>query len=342
MKKKYRRYPFSQTFDGLRLEDIGVKLALYFARDRIPDPMVKEWEARSTTTEVNQEITNRANELISLYASPRCTSASLASPHTICQEFLKVLGRTEVEQPAMCSRICACAQFWRYQHYLLPLWSWGIKKIVCFGLGSFRNVKDNGGPFDSTDPESTYREGIGNPTLVSEFNAREVDSHDALQAMLRHVAAIEMASMVKFCSSKRGVEHQLLKEYFKKLTIIQDMPGSLEDISEKDVKKLEKLPPTAGYGGDKDFIDIPIYFHDPDYTEQDRDALARLSEVFEMAHLPPIKVIDAAQQEGYPLVDEHTLVYAVDPDFPVRSIILGGAKQPAAMIWRDHGIKPEM
>ncbi|AEO66342.1 uncharacterized protein THITE_2030952, partial [Thermothielavioides terrestris NRRL 8126] len=155
----------------------------------------------------------------------------------ICEEFLKVLGRSEVEQPMICQRICA---------------------------------------------------------------------------MLRHVAAIEMASSMKFCSSKRGVENHLIKSYFKKLTLIQELSwsGSSTKVPEKTVRELDKLPPTAGYGGDQDLIDIPVYFHDPEYSEEDKDALKRLSEIFRMAHLPPIQVVDAAEQDGELTVDEHTLEHA--------------------------------
>jgi hypothetical protein len=100
------------------------------------------------------------------------------------------------------------------------LWSWGIDKVVCLGLGSFRHVKAGTGPFvddeDKGKTSHTYRDVIRDKDLVEEFNAGEVDRHDPLQAMLRHVAAIEMASMVKFCSSKRGIEHDLIKHYFKK------------------------------------------------------------------------------------------------------------------------------
>ncbi|KAL2257600.1 hypothetical protein VTK26DRAFT_9423 [Humicola hyalothermophila] len=334
LKEKYRRCPFTQTCDGLKPEDIGLRLALYFLREGIPDPMAPERDTFARTPEISRITARRATELTASYALLRRTSPSPASPRVICQEFLKVLGRTEVEQPALCSNICACAQFWRYQHYFLPLWDWGIKKIVCFGLGSLGHFRDNG--------ERTYREVIRNPTLLAEFNARKVDGHDALQAMLRHIAAIEIASMVKFCSSKRGVEHQIIKHYFKKLTVVQNMPGSVGEVPEKDIKKLEKLPATAGYAGDKDFVDIPVYFHDVDYTEEDKSVFEKLSEIFEMAHLPPIKMVDAAEQEGYLLIDEHTLIYAVDPDFPLRSIILSGPLKPAAMIWKDHGISPEV
>lgn len=38
--------------------------------------------------------------------------------------------------------MCICAQFWRYQHYFLPLWDWGVTKLVGYNLGSFRGVQD--------------------------------------------------------------------------------------------------------------------------------------------------------------------------------------------------------
>lgn len=175
---------------------------------------------------------------------------------------------------------------------------------------------------------------------MEEFNTREMNRHDALQVMLRHVAAIEMASMLKFCSSKRGIEHQLVKHHFKKLTIIQDLMESAAGISDKSTRKLEELPLTAGYAGDNDLTDVPVYLHDDEYTVEDKEALERLSEIGRMAHLPPIEVVDGRIQEGYQLVDEHTLVYTVDPGSPVRSEILERVK-PAAMIWRDCAVHPK-
>jgi hypothetical protein len=158
--------------------------------------------------------------------------------------------------------------------------------------------------------------------------------------MLRHVAAVEVASMLKFCSSRRGVEHQLIKYYFKKLSAVQDLPGGAVGTDEKVAKKLAKMPPTAGYGGDGDLVDVPVYLWDGEYTEEDRDALGRLGEVFEMAHLPPVEVVGGGLGDACRLVDEHTLVYAVDPGFPVRRMVLAGCK-PGAMVWRDHAVDVE-
>lgn len=314
---------------------------MYVLRELVPDPMAWEREVLAARKICLVKKTSYASAMTALRALPRNNAAAPVSIKTICQEFLKVLGRSEDEQPIICFRLCACAQFWRYQHYFLPLWEWGINKVVCFGLGSFRNVRDNGGPtFAGVSEKHTYRDVIRNARLLSEFNSTEFDRHDALQVMLRHIAAIEIASMLKFCSSRRGIEHQLIKDQFKKLTIIQNLPGSVDEISDKAIKKLEKLAPTAGYGGDKDLLDIPVYLHDPSYAEEDKQALRELSEFFELAHLPPVKVVDADQQEGYLLVDEHTLIYTVDPDFPVRSVVLGTSR-PAAMIWRDHSVRPE-
>ncbi|KAL2018217.1 hypothetical protein VTK56DRAFT_1124 [Thermocarpiscus australiensis] len=333
---KYRRYWFPQAIDGLKTEDIGVRLGLYFRRDMVWDPMARERLSLAVGRENWFEQTTRyADILTALYAPGPRFKASQSSARIVCQEFLRVLGRLEVEQPLICFKLCACAQIWRYQHYFLPLWDWGIKKIVCFGLGSFRNVKETGGPF--RNHASTYREVIRDEALLNIFNARPMLRHDPLQAMLRHVAAIDIASMLKFTSSKRRIDPELIGHHFEKTSTLQNMPGIVADIDEKDIRRLETLPPTAGYGGDEDLSDIPVYFHDPEYTVEDKEALAQLSEIFEMAHLPPIRVVDAQKHEGYLLVDKHTLVYTVDPEFPVRSIVLP-TSQPAAMIWRDHAI----
>jgi hypothetical protein len=84
-----------------------------------------------------------------------------------------------------------------------------------------------------------------------------------------------------------------------------------------------------------------VYLYDPSYTEEDKEALGRLSEMFKLAHLPPVKVVDVTDQEGEDslVVDERTLVYSVDPDFLVRSLVVGKGK-PAAMICRDRAERP--
>ena len=360
--------------------------------------------------------------------------------------------------------LCICAQFWRYQHYLLPLWPWGVTKIVCFDLGSFRHVQENGEPFssDTTFPSSpsgddnnndnndenntatgnhnnngsdtnrngsgndtttskntdngsgnnatasddntknnttknnttknnthnkdpseskaqaTYREVLRTPALRKQFNARPVSHTDPLQAMLRHVAAIEMASMLKFCGSARGIEHDLIKVWFKKLGILQGVfsnerykKGAEEDgegveagkgvedgkgdkvvemvvkevdgkgvkkvdgkvvkMEEKVLKKLGKLPVTAGYGGDGDLVDVEVVFCGGGYTKEDREALGRLAGVFRAGHLPPVRVIGQGIEEVCELVDEKTMVYCVDDGgFAVRGLL---ERRPAAVIW---------
>lgn len=241
--------------------------------------------------------------------------------------------------------LCICAQFWRYQHYLLPLWPWGITKIVCFNLGSFKNTQKNGGPFPEDDDANnnnkphTYRDVIRSKALLEQFNTRPINRHDALQTMLRHLAAIEIASMMKFCSSKRGIEHHLIKHYFKKFTAIQDLPGGC--ITDKVVAKLDKMPPTAGYAGDEGLTDIPVYLWDDGYTTEDREALRRLRGVMEAAHLPIVEVVEGGVDGVCRLVDERTLVYAVDADFAaVQGKVLGG-RRPAGVIWRGGGVGVE-
>ncbi|KAL2132453.1 hypothetical protein VTI74DRAFT_3790 [Chaetomium olivicolor] len=343
LKMNYRRYPFFPIKGDEMTDGLKGKLAFYFPRSMLPDPMAGERRLLMMNQEHNRQVARLSNELMALHVQSMDTDSeavSSASPKVICEEFLKVLGRMEAEHPIFCKRICLCQQFYRYQHYFLPLWKWGVKKIVCFGLGSFRNVKEDGGPFEGDKADVTYRDVIRDEALTKEFNARPVDRYDPLQTMLRHIAVIECATFLKLMASKRGVEHGLAKHYFKRMSIIQNAPGCPEEIGDKVIKKLEKMPPTAGYAGDPDLPDVPIYLHDREYTAEDREALNRLAEIFEMAHLPPVKVVDAAEQEGFQLIDEHTLVYSVDPDFPVRSIVMLSRARPTAMIWRDSTANP--
>ncbi|KAL2138455.1 hypothetical protein VTI28DRAFT_6760 [Corynascus sepedonium] len=298
--------------------------------------------------------------------STKTTITTSAPALVICQEFLKVLNRNEVEQPLICQNLCPCAQFWRYQHYLLPCWEWGIARIVCLNLGSFRNVQENGGPFrysrahacthrleEHKKTPHTYQEVIRNKTLMTAFNTSGYSRNDPLQSMLRHVAAIEMASMLKFCSSRRGIEHEVIKYYFKKLSAIQNLASSDKTpsndgenaggkdkaemiIDEAVLENLSKMPPTAGYAGNLDLIDIPLYLWDDDYTEDDKVALGLLGRVMRLAHLPPVDVVDCVEaRDVWEVVDEHTLLYAVDPASVVGIEELLRRHSPAAMICRS-------
>ncbi len=140
--------------------------------------------------------------------------------------------------------------------------------------------------------------------------------------------------MLKFCGSRRGIEHDLIKLYFKKLGVLQGVAGDGE-VEEKVVKKLGEMAPTAGFGGDGDLVDVEVYLCGPGYTEEDREALGRLEGVFRAGHLPPVRVVGEGEREGYGIVDEKTMVYCVDEDFPVSRGVLERTR-PAAMIWRDR------
>jgi hypothetical protein len=250
--------------------------------------------------------------------------------------------------PLTSQNLCICAQFWRYQHYLLPLWPWGITKIVCLNLGSFRNTQPNGSPFPSpspsggSNPPPTYRTTIRKtPLLLQNFNPRPLTRHDdALQSLLRHTAALDMASSLKFCASTRGIEHRLIKTHFAKLSAIQDLPGGF--VTDAVAGKLGRMAPTAGYAGDAGLTDVAVWFWDGGYTAGDREALGRLGGdggVLRAAHLPPVGVLGGeGEGEGVDggwegVVDERTLVYA-----PVGEGLVGwgdglGGCRPGAVIW---------
>ncbi|KAK3294286.1 uncharacterized protein B0H64DRAFT_400311 [Chaetomium fimeti] len=276
-------------------------------------------------------------------------TTSSASARDICEEFLKLLSRKEVEQPLICQNLCLCAQFWRYQHYLLPRWEWGITKLVCLDLGSFRNTQPNGGPFHHHDNQNqqepqeqqqqqqkqqhtTYGSTIRDPALRAEFNTRPLSACDALQTMLRHAAAVEVAASLALCSSGRGVEHELVKHYFKRLEGLAE-EGEKEQqgkATDKD-KKLSELPPMAGYAGNRDLVDVPVWFWGGGYTAEDREALKRAAGVMRVAQLPPVEVVGGDVDEVCELVDGRTLVYTVGLDGAVWREVLRRC-EPAAVI----------
>jgi hypothetical protein len=150
--------------------------------------------------------------------------------------------------------------------------------------------------------------------------------------MLRHSAAIEIASGMKFLSDRRGVAHGLIKDHFTKLSLIKDVE-SPNDVGEEIAKKLAKLPPTAGYAGAADLIDVPVYFADDEYTAEDVEALEKLAEIIKLAHCPPVGVMDVETAHGS--VDEHTLVYAITSTSEVCNRVL--QIRPAAIICSPTG-----
>ncbi|KAH6856038.1 hypothetical protein B0I37DRAFT_300823 [Chaetomium sp. MPI-CAGE-AT-0009] len=176
-------------------------------------------------------------------------TASLASARVICEEFLKVLSRKEVEQPMI----------WRPKP--LPL----------------------------------------RPILA-------VPALPAPPLGMGH--------------------HQIRKGKYK---------GEGEEKKEKEEgkkdkeKKLGKLPPTAGYAGDPDLVDMPVYFCSGRYTAEDREAPALAAEVMRVAQLPPIEVVGGGVDEVHRLVDGRTLVYTVGLDCGAWREVLRRCK-PAAVI----------
>ncbi|KAH6632356.1 hypothetical protein F5144DRAFT_650199 [Chaetomium tenue] len=62
-------------------------------------------------------------------------------------------------------------------------------------------------------------------------------------------------------------------------------------------KNGDKLPPIAGYAGDPDLVDVPVYFCGEGYTGEDRQALAWAAEVMHLAQLPPVEVAGGGVDE---------------------------------------------
>ncbi|KAK4144533.1 uncharacterized protein C8A04DRAFT_11395 [Dichotomopilus funicola] len=274
---------------------------------------------------------------------------SSASPDVICAELLKVLSRLEVEQPMICQNTCLCPHFFLFQHYLLPLWDWGVTKIVCLNLGSLRHLDYGNKPqADDGTPAANRRVALRRQNALeatllrprARFNARPLDLLDPLQTMLRHVAALEVASTLKLFGCSRGVEHGLVREYLKKTGLVRDwcLAGMGMGVEDGCVKKLKKLPATAGYGGDGDMVDVPVYFWDGEsYTEEDREALRRLAGVLKLGHLPLVEVVEGGLEEVWKVVDEKTLVYTVgvgSGSVRMEEMLARGVK-PVALVWGD-------
>lgn len=74
-----------------------------------------------------------------------------------------------------------------------------------------------------------------------------------------------------------------------------------------------------------------------EYTEEDQSALRLLRRVTKEAHLPPLEVADCREAPSvWDIVDEHTLLYVVDPHSAIavgQKLSGGHAAGPAVMIW---------
>ncbi|KAL2177694.1 uncharacterized protein P884DRAFT_223341 [Thermothelomyces heterothallicus CBS 202.75] len=81
----------------------------------------------------------------------------------------------------------------------------------------------------------------------------------------------------------------------------------LDDGLDRLREKLSKMPPTAGYAGDRDLVDVSVYLWDDEYSKEDRHALRLLQRVARAAHLPPLEVVDCREVPSvWEIVDEHT------------------------------------
>lgn len=169
--------------------------------------------------------------------------------------------------------------------------------------------------------------------------------------MLRHAAAVEVAAALTLCGSRRGIEHGLVKVWFKRLGGLvgkgegegegegvvkgvvkgDDNGGGKEEEEKAKEKKADKLPPIAGYAGDPDLVDVPVYFCGEGYTAEDRQVLALAAEFMHTAQLPIVKVVEGGVDEVCRLVDDRTLVYTVGLDGGAWTDVLRQC-HPAAVI----------
>ncbi|AEO60845.1 hypothetical protein MYCTH_2070514 [Thermothelomyces thermophilus ATCC 42464] len=83
--------------------------------------------------------------------------------------------------------------------------------------------------------------------------------------------------------------------------------GEVIMLDDRLLEKISKMPPTAGYAGDRDLVDVSVYLWDDEYTKEDRNALGLLQGAMRAAHLPPLEVVDCREVPSvWEIVDEHT------------------------------------
>ncbi|KAK4159217.1 hypothetical protein QBC43DRAFT_362184 [Cladorrhinum sp. PSN259] len=266
------------------------------------------------------------------------TSKPQAPPGVIAEEFFRVLGRHEALQNIFCDNTCICPQFTQGMHLILPRWNWGVAKIVCFGLGSFKHVEEDG--FSKVAPSLPYAEVPLTTADSLVFNKSPMKRNDPVQAMVRHIAALDMAAALRICSNERGIEHAVSKGFARILMKVVEVEGwgSLQEGSEgwkKFVDKIQKAYDKFEKKGEirTDLPEVPIHFCDPGYTERDEGVFKILNTVLRLVWRQSIHMVDMKQ--ACELVDSRTLVYCVDADFPVRTDVLRKS-MPVAMIWRGH------
>ncbi|KAK3898958.1 hypothetical protein C8A05DRAFT_37429 [Staphylotrichum tortipilum] len=218
--------------------------------------------------------------------APSGAASAHASAEVIYQEFLKVLARMEPEQASICTKICACGHLYRYQHYYLPCWEWGVKKMVCLNMGSLRHVRENGGPFPpsattvtatTSRKEPSYRAVLRDEALRDRLKALPLSLNDPLQSMLRHMAALDVAMALTICGAPGGVEYERVKTHFKRLCAINDG-------DEGQVKKLGKKPKMEG-----GWVEV---WYAGGYTATEREALEKVGQVLEGAGAGALRVVE--------------------------------------------------
>ncbi|KAK4221811.1 hypothetical protein QBC38DRAFT_504573 [Podospora fimiseda] len=237
-------------------------------------------------------------------------------PGIIAQEFFGVLGRHEALQNIFCDNTCLCPQFTQGMHLILPCWDWGVNKIICFGLGSFKNVVQNG---LSKVPPLLPNAEVPLTTLNSLiFNKSPLDRNDPVQVMIRHIAALDIVAALRIGSNPKGIEHAVAKGFSRILTKVVEQKGwaSLKEGSKEWKIFVGKI---------KEVYD--------NYTERDKEVFKVLDWMLKIVWEHPVRVVGI--KEAYGLVDSRTLVYTVDLDFPVRTSVLTKGT-PVAMVWRGH------
>ncbi|KAK3986555.1 hypothetical protein QBC44DRAFT_402483 [Cladorrhinum sp. PSN332] len=261
-----------------------------------------------------------------------------APPRVIAEEFFRVLGRHEALQNIFCDNTCLCPQFTQGMHLILPRWNWGVTRIVCFGLGSFKNVQQNG--ISKVSPPLPYAQVPLTTQNSLIFNKSPLDRNDPVQVMVRHIAALDIAAALRMCSNPRGIEHAVSKGFARITMKIAEEEGwgSLQEGNkewDRFVGKIQKAYEKLEKKGEirTDLPEVPIYFCDPGHTEKDKGIFKVLHWMLQFVWRQPVHMV--SMEEAHDLIDSRTLVYTVDPDFPVRSSVLTKST-PVAMIWRSH------
>ncbi|KAK4465187.1 hypothetical protein QBC42DRAFT_314393 [Cladorrhinum samala] len=271
-------------------------------------------------------------------------TTNVSSHKLIAEEFFRLLSR-----PALhgieCSDICICQQFAKAVHLVLPRWPWGVQKVVCFGLGSWINVLPDGRtsrPY--CVPYGEVYKDKGKSKAFSRENEFERD--DALQVMFRHVAVLDILVQLRVGANPRGLEHAVGKGMCRMVNKLAEpevkgwgnwVEGGedWENFVEGLKRARTKLEGKGEMRRDLPRVEV-VFCGDEKNGDSGVDAQVyrEIDRLLTIIWGQEVRFVSRVE-EGLGEIDERTMVYCVDVDFPLRDMVLRRGKRPVVMVWRS-------